>query len=249
MVRKLIRFALVKFCFRGGNVQTIFTLFTYLFLVTSVNGSLVLYDFTGQPGDQTSTAATSVAPGLTASAIVRGAGVTASAAGNSMSASGWTTSSSADTDDYYGFTITPNPTNTITLTNISFAERRSGTGIRTFEIRSSLDSFSSAIAGTVTGVPDDTNTRNQSFTLGASFANLSTAVTLRIYGYAAEGSTGTWRLANHTTDNGLLIDGTVVPEPTSIALCGLVCSLVGAGALFQRLWIRCILVTACNKRS
>jgi len=56
-------------------------------------------------------------------------------------------------------------------------------------------------------------------------------VTFRVYGYNSEAGTGTWRLADYTTDTMITIRGSVVPEPASAGL--LLAAGVGFG--FRRL--------------
>ena len=178
------------------------------------------WDFTGQPGNQVSTVGSSLIAGLTVGDLTRGSGVSLSSTTNSVNSSAWTTSSGIDPNDYYQFSLAPTAGYGVSLASVAFAERRSLTGIRTFELRSSLDSFAAAIPGTITGVPDDDLVRNQPLLLGTPFTNLTTEVTFRLYGYSAESGAGTWRLQNHTTFGGLVLDGTVVavPEPSTIAI-------------------------------
>jgi hypothetical protein len=171
---------------------------------------LVKWDFTGALGTQTSTSATFATTGITAAAISRGSGVAGSASGSSISSSGWTTSTTIDTNDYYTFAITVDAASTLNLDSISFAERRSNTGIRTLSVRSSLDGYASDLV-TPIGVPDDALVRDQTVALSSSFDALTnTTVTFRIYGYAAEASTGTWRIQNHSTLGGLVLTGELV---------------------------------------
>lgn len=161
--------------------------------------NLVTYNFTGAAGNQATQPTSSVADDISASVLGRGPGINAGAANNSISASGWTTAASVDLDDYYTFTLTPDADYNISLGTLSFAERRSNTGPRNLAIRTSLDAFSADIF-TATW-PDNDSTRNQSFNFAtdASFSNITNAITIRIYAYAAEGTSGTWRLANTTT--------------------------------------------------
>jgi hypothetical protein len=187
-------------------------------------GMILRFDFTGKAGNETSLSATDVNALVLAGDLTRGSGLTASAAGDSFSASGWTTSNSIDANDYFQFTVTSNANTTMSLDRLSFAERRSGTGTRNFELRSSTNGFTTSSSQAVFGFPDDTNTRQRSIVL-TGLSNLSggTSVTFRVYGYSAEASAGTWRLQNNTTDNGLFLDGsiTAVPEPTSGLLIGI----------------------------
>jgi hypothetical protein len=171
---------------------------------------LVKWDFTGALGTQTSTSATFATTGITAAPISRGSGVAGSASGSSISSTGWTSSATIDSNDYYTFAITVDAASTLNLDSISFAERRSNTGIRTLSVRSSLDGYASDLV-TPIGVPDDALVRDQTVALSSSFDALTnTTVTFRIYGYAAEASTGTWRIQNHSTLGGLVLTGELV---------------------------------------
>jgi hypothetical protein len=60
--------------------------------------------------------------------------------------------------------------------------------------RSSLDGFTADVASFT--VPDDDLIRRQTITLPSAFQDLDAPVELRLYGFAAEASGGTWRLDN-----------------------------------------------------
>jgi len=188
------------------------------------------WDMTGETGSQASSSPDSNAVNITAGSLTRGSGLTVSTAADSISSSGWTMGTGIDANDYYQFGFTVAGGYAVDLTSVNFSERRSATGIRTWELRSSVDSYAAAI--TTVGVPDDTNTRQQSVTLPtATFSDLAGAVTFRVYGYNSEAGTGTWRLADYTTDTMITIRGSVVPEPASAGL--LLAAGVGFG--FRRL--------------
>ncbi len=167
---------------------------------------LVAYDFTGENGNQLFTATSNVATNMTASSLVRGGGVSASGAGGSMSSTGWSTGA-IDLTDYYSFTVTPDAGYSLDLDELNFGERRSGSGIRNFEIRTSLDGYSASYFSTT--FSDNTSTRHHNFTFDPAFANITTAITIRIYGYNAEGSGGTWRIVNNSTTNNFSLTGSV----------------------------------------
>ena len=183
---------------------------------------ITTFDFTGAPGNQASTPGTatnSAAGHLTVGNIARGPGVTASAATNSISSTGWSMGA-LDLNDYYGFTLTPNAGDSLNVDQIVFSERRSLTGIRNISIRSSLDGFTSDLFSVV--VPDVDTTRRQTANFGSAFDALTTGVTFRFYGFTAEAAGGTWRIGNQTSDNqttlppNLIVNGSVsaVPEPS-----------------------------------
>ena len=159
----------------------------------SAYAQIVLYSFTGSAGNEVTLPPDAQPTNATASDISRGSGVSGSASGGTFSSSGWSTGALL-TVDYYEITLTPSSGFALNLTSLVFDERRSGTGIRDWEVRSSLDSYGASLGGG--NVPDNTSTRTQTVTLGASFTGLASAVTFRIYGYNAEAAGGTWRVDN-----------------------------------------------------
>ena len=157
----------------------------------------VTFSFTTALGNEASFPADSQAQGLDAMpTMVRGPGLTtANTAANAFTADSWTTAAAIDVTDYYSFTVTPAAGVSMRMTALELDERRSGSGPRTWAVRSSLDGFTTDLA--TFAVPDDTNTRtNQRIDLGAAFNNLTTAVEFRIYAYGAELAGGTWRIDN-----------------------------------------------------
>jgi hypothetical protein len=97
---------------------------------------------------------------------------------------------------YFTFTLTPDATNTLRVTGLSFGSRSTSTGPLAFCVRSSLDAYAADLA---TG----TLANNSAWALkSVAFAAFSqtpgTAMTLRIYGYngtgSASASTVNWRI-------------------------------------------------------
>jgi len=158
-------------------------------ITVTTRSPVTLWDFENQD--------TTPAVGTGTAAL--GSGFTASAtfpAGNSSSYSwsiaDWPTGA-LDTTRYFEFT-----TDLTGRTGVAFRfdERRSGTGIHDFELQYSTDGTTfQQVPGSATTVPDDTNWRSHSFDLPAAVEGQA-AVTIRILGYNAEGSTGTWRVDN-----------------------------------------------------
>jgi hypothetical protein len=213
-----------------------------LLLAASAFSATITYDFTLQPGDQTSTPVTIGLADLLEGDITRGSGITATDAGTSMSSFGFSTGA-IDLNDYYSFILTPNVGFVMNLTSLEFSERRSATGIRDIEVRSSLDSFAASIFNTT--VPDNALTRRQTVTFSPAFLNLGNALEIRIYGFNAEGDSGTWRLGVNNAGGGnpnslpanlvvtLDLQSTnEVPEPSTLALCAM--ALASLGALSRR---------------
>ncbi len=194
----------------------------------SARAQIATFSFSGSVGTETTIAPNSQPSNAVVSSMSRGTGLTATSTGaDTFVGVSWTTSASIDANDYFQFSITPSGGYSMNLTSLSLSERRSGTGIRTWEIRSSVDNYASAL-GTFS-VPDDTNTRTgQSVTLSSGFSSLTTATTFRIYGYSAEAAGGTWRIDD------VVLNGSIsaIPEPSTYA------AIFGALALVGTVWHR-----------
>jgi hypothetical protein len=129
--------------------------------------------------------------------------------GRAYSASGWTTGTTVDGTDYLEVSIAPASGYALNLTGFSFVERRSGTGISAYEARYSTNDFATFISIGTAVVPDNDSYRAASLPFAAS--ELTGTVKIRVFGYAAEGTGGTWRFDN------VVISGTVTtaaPTPT-----------------------------------
>lgn len=139
---------------------------------------------------------------------------------------------------FFEVSLTPLGSVVLDLNSISFTVQRSGTGIRSYAVRSSVDGYAANLPAGISpananlgiGPANEfrwmldavTTAQNGStVTFGGSHSNLTSAVTFRFYGWNAEGTAGTFSLDNvsfgGSTRN--------VPEPTSSALL-----LFGLGA-------------------
>ncbi|MCG2610093.1 T9SS type A sorting domain-containing protein [Flavobacterium sp. SM15] len=114
-----------------------------------------------------------------------------------------------DLTNYMQVTITPDAGTTYDLTGITFRHQRSGTGVRTYAVRSSADGYATNLPASInpanaelsvqTGdvffrVNDATTTGQNGSTItlsGANFTGLTGPVTFRFYGWNAEGTGGT----------------------------------------------------------
>ncbi|MEI6150586.1 MAG: hypothetical protein WCS01_15920, partial [bacterium] len=97
---------------------------------------------------------------------------------------------------YFTFTLTPDETNTLRVTGLSFGSRSTSTGPLAFCVRSSLDDFAADLAaGTLA---NNGNWALKSVAFAAFSQTPGTAMTLRIYGYngtgSASASTVNWRI-------------------------------------------------------
>lgn len=121
------------------------------------------------------------AANLTVSGIGRGPGISGSNANDRYSATGWATAG-IDLNDYFSFTLTPATGFEIDLNSFVYTGQASGTGPNNFAFRSSLDSFASNL-----GTP---NVGGTTISLsGASFQNLTNAISFRFYAWGGTGGT------------------------------------------------------------
>jgi trimeric autotransporter adhesin len=141
---------------------------------------------------------------------------------------------SIDLAKYFEVTLTPQAGYTLDLDSIAFTIQRSGTGIRSYAVRSDVDGFAGnlpasinpANANLTVGAGNEfqwvfdatTSAQNGSLvTLGSGFDTLSSAVTFRFYGWNAEGDGGTFSIDNVNFSGAVV----AVPEPTALAILGL----------------------------
>ncbi len=114
--------------------------------------------------------------------------------------------------EYYEVTLTPSTGFTFTLSGITFKTRRSGTGVRTYAVRSSEDNYATNLPASIS--PANTNLSVQSgnvcfwnydsiiseqngnkITLsGSSFTNISSSVKFRFYAWNSEATSGTFSI-------------------------------------------------------
>lgn len=119
---------------------------------------------------------------------------------------------SLNTGKYYEVTVTPALGYTLDINTITFTLQRSGTGIRQYAVKSSLDTYGvnlpasispananlSVVATNVFQVTDASTGANNgsTITLGSAYDVLSGAVTFRFYGWNAEASGGSFSIDN-----------------------------------------------------
>jgi len=116
-----------------------------------------------------------------------------------------------DTAKYYKVSITPSLGYYLSLTNISFTSQRSGTGIRSYAVRSSASSYTTnlpASVGTSTNLSIQgsneffwTLDANSSALIGSeinlsgpAYTGFSTPISFKFYGWNAEATTGTFSI-------------------------------------------------------
>jgi Lamin Tail Domain/Abnormal spindle-like microcephaly-assoc'd, ASPM-SPD-2-Hydin len=115
-----------------------------------------------------------------------------------------------NTGEYYQVTLTPSVGYNLDLNSITFTIQRSGTGIRQYAVRSSLDSYAnnlpasinpantnlSVVATNIFQIVDTATGANggSTITLNASYDAITTPITFRFYGFNAEASGGTFSI-------------------------------------------------------
>jgi hypothetical protein len=118
---------------------------------------------------------------------------------------------SVNTSEYFEVTVTPAAGFTMDVNSITFTVQRSGTGIRTYAVRSSLDGFAANLPASINPANTDLSVQTgdvfywaldanisaetgSTITLGTSFDGLSSALTFRFYGWNSEANTGSFSI-------------------------------------------------------
>jgi hypothetical protein len=158
------------------------------------SGALVTFDLSAQAGNEASAPVSTTAASVTASALSRASGLTAVSGSGSINASGWPTGSAADASHYYTFTVTPAAGCTMSLSSLALSVRASSTGPNAGNVATSVDSFATH-AGALPG------TGSQTVQLSATGAG---TIEVRIYGFGASSSAGTYRIESTLTLSGSL---------------------------------------------
>lgn len=191
---------------------------------------IVSYNLAGQPGNQPFNVPAVVASNTTGLNLTRSAGLTAAAAGNSISSSAWNV-----VGRYYSFGFTVSTGFQVDLTNLQVGSRSSNTGPKYLVLYSSVDNFTTPLA-TITHIPAPADPPGSPIPFINSDINLSSLTGLTgtvefrlrvdeskqmVNESLAIASTGTCRLTNffapsgdppaNTDTGGFRINGTVSP--------------------------------------
>ena len=157
-------------------------------------GILATWSFVGEPGSQTMTAASASGTVVTASAVSRSAGLTVASGVGSINSSNWATGASLDVGKYYTFSVTPPSGCTMALTSLATDTKTSSTGPTQAVLATSADSF-----GATTPV-----TLNSTGTATLSVSGATGMVEIRVFGFGASSTTGTFRIQNTLKISGSL---------------------------------------------
>ena len=172
-------------------------------------GQLATYTIANGTSNNVATlAATNVASGITASDLTKN-GIASTSSSSNFRGSGWPTTNSIASPPgasygYISFSITPAAGTTYSITGFAYGTGSSGTGPAKYQWRSSADNYASAINGATLS---NSVAPGSTFSLPASFTNLTGAVTFRLYGYNANAAGGTGGLAGDLLINGSVAGG------------------------------------------
>jgi hypothetical protein len=188
--------------------------------------SIVEYELFGAPGNQALSAATFEAVGVDGLSITRGAGLTATAAGNAFSASGW---NNLEDDDYFQLGFTVDAGYQAIVDQLIIASRSSGTGPGFVDVDVSIDGDAFVTLATI--VQMGTNFTNSILDLGGLAVTSSLTIRLMVdrdqtasANGGSIGAAGTFRIGDYldsgvftpiTLTGSVVPAQTVVPEPSS----------------------------------
>ncbi|GAA4966477.1 T9SS type A sorting domain-containing protein [Algibacter aquimarinus] len=132
---------------------------------------------------------------ITVSGIGRGSGVTGRVATGRYNTSSWNTTT-LDNTAYLEFTLTPNTAYEIDFVSFEYNSQASNASISNFAFRSSLDGYTTDIGTpTVTGTTIDLS--------GATYQNITSAITFRFYVWGASSVLNAFSI-NDFTFNGVV---------------------------------------------
>jgi hypothetical protein len=156
-------------------------------------GTLATWSFTGETGTQAMTAAATKANGVTAGAVTRAATLTAVSGAGSINSSNWPLTATRDATKFYAFTLTPPAGCELAITAAAIDARASGTGPASAQLATSADSYTAAATVSTSAAG------NVAFT-----ATANGMIELRVFGFAATATGGTFRLQNTLSITGEL---------------------------------------------
>ncbi|MEO6813629.1 MAG: choice-of-anchor J domain-containing protein [Ginsengibacter sp.] len=213
MKKHLLRFsiiAVVAFCSFNGLGQSFSGTYNFANFASTTTGRV---DPTPPP----------VSTGISFGSFSASTTVSAlSTAGGRFSFTGWPLGATngmdvftgaLDATKYYQVTLTPQTYYTFDLDSVTFTLQRSGTGIRQYAVRSSIDGYTANLAATVDPVnaslqvvggntfqvTDASTTANDGSKIiltGVSFTDIAIPITFRFYGWNSEATAGSFSIDN-----------------------------------------------------
>ena len=206
---------------------SLFTTVALVLACSSGQASLIYnYDFPGNPGSGLASDQTNGQPsGATFSDFTRTAGLTqmpGAPASGTFGTENWNQTSSIDTTEFEGFSITAAVGNHLNLTSLSFDLALKPSGPTSFEVGLFLNGSSTAFATMDISPTATLTTYNFDFTDLTDADNVTTA-TFKFFGWNASANGGGIVLDNVTT-NGTVV---ILPEPSSVYFAAFPVLLVG----------------------
>ena len=162
---------------------------------TPTTGKVASWSFVGESGSQASTAASMNVSAATASPVSRSAGLTVASGTGSINSSNWAVGATLDPGKYYTFAVTPPSGCLLDLTSLAIDSKSSTTGPALAGVATSADSF---------GQTSPVSVNNPAATSTLMVSGASGMVEVRVFGYMASASTGTYRIQNTLTLSGSL---------------------------------------------
>ena len=137
-------------------------------------------------------------------------------------------------DQYYEVVITPETYYTLKLDSIKFTIQRSGTGIRQYSVRSSIDGFASnlpasispgnaslqVVSNNIFQITDAATTAQNGSKISFGLNAINAPLTLRFYGWNAESVSGTFSIDNVSIYGAATVSSTaplITVNPSSLA--------------------------------
>ncbi|MFN1216686.1 T9SS type A sorting domain-containing protein [Chryseobacterium kwangjuense] len=167
------------------------------------------YDFEGTPPPTTGAVAGAGSSNIAAGNFTT-TGYTQTSTGNRFAHSNAPTAASPDLAKYLQVTITPNAGVSLSVSSVTFRSQRSGTGPRSYVVRSNADSYAANLPASISPANAElevvgtnefhfvndcsTCTGQNGNTLTTAISNVTTPVTLRFYFYGAEATGGTFSI-------------------------------------------------------
>ena len=132
-----------------------------------------------------------------------------------------------NTNEYYEVIITPQPGYTVGINTIAFTVQRSGTGIRNYSVRTSVNNFATNLPASVSSTSlsvvgtdeffwnyDANSSATNGSLINLFGATVTSSVSLRFYGWNSEGSGGTFSIDNVSFDGTVTGSVTACNSPT-----------------------------------
>lgn len=157
-------------------------------------GALATWNMTSESGTQASTAATSPAPGVTATSLMRATTLMAATGTGSINASGWPTTGQPDPTKYFTLALGAPAGCVLDLTSIAIDVKSSGTGPANATLSTSADAFAHT----------DPVSTSAPTTQPVSVSGAMGMVEVRVFGFAASAATGTMRIQNQLVVSGVV---------------------------------------------